>query len=75
MATLKRGLKTKSMGVSKVTPIAQDWIKVDSILLDPAVPEIFHFKHDVDASNVIIFIGNADVYSLSVVSNSILFLT
>ena len=35
----------------------------------PAISEIFYFKHDVGASNVIIFIGNPDVGSLSVVSD------
>ena len=62
---LKRGLKEKSMGVSKV----------DSILLEPAVLKIFYFKHDVRASNAIIFIGNLDVDSFSVVSDAIPVLT
>ena len=43
----------------------------DSILLNQALPEIFYFKHDVRASNVIIFIGNPDVDSPSVVSDAI----
>ena len=55
MNQLKRGLKAKSMGVFKVRPIAYDQIGVDSILFNPAVPEIFYFKHDVRASNVINF--------------------
>ena len=51
----------KLMGGSKDRSMAQDWIGVDSILLDPAIPEIlvFCFKHDAGAanrSNVIIFI-------------------
>ena len=33
------------------------------MLLDPAVPDIFYFKHDEGASNVIIFIGKPDVDS------------
>ena len=64
---LKQRLKAKSMGVSKVRPIAQNYIGVDFILFDSAVSEIFCFKHDVGASNqsnAIIFIGNADVDSL-----------
>ena len=42
---------------------------------DPVVPEITYFKHDVGTSNVIIFIGNPDVDSLSVVSDVTLFVT
>ena len=55
--TLKRGLKAKSMGVFKVwrSRIVLDYIGVDSILFDPAVPEIFYIKHDVGASNVMNF--------------------
>ena len=34
---------------------------VNFILLDPAVPEIFYFKHDIGDSIIIIFIGNPDV--------------
>ena len=33
------------------------------MLLDPAVPDIFYFKQEEGASNVIIFIGNPDVDS------------
>ena len=43
------------MGVSKVKRIVLDWIGVDSILFDSAVPEIFYFQHYVGASNVINF--------------------
>ena len=68
MVPLKRGLKAKSMGAFKVKRIVLDWIGVDFILSDQAVPEIFHFKHDVDASIVIIFIGNFDVNSLKATS-------
>ena len=46
------------MQVSKVKTIVLDLIGVDSILLDPAVPEI---KHDLGASLIIIFIVNPDV--------------
>ena len=46
------------MVVTKIRPIECDLIGIDSILLDPAVPEISYFKHDVVASNVIIFTGN-----------------
>ena len=48
---LKRGLKAKSMRVSKVRAIVLDYIGINSIALDPAIPEIFYFKHDVRASN------------------------
>ena len=34
---------------------------IDFILLDPAVPEIFHFKDDVGASLIRIFIGNQEI--------------
>ena len=44
-SAFKRGLKAKSIGVFRVWPI---------------VLEIFYFKHDVSASNIIIFIGNSD---------------
>ena len=63
----KQGLKTKSMGVFKVRRIVLDSIGVDSILFYPVVPEIFYFKHDVGASNVINFnnfFGNSNVDSL-----------
>ena len=43
------------MGVSKVRPVVLDYINVDSILFDPAVAEIFCFKHDVGDSNVMNF--------------------
>ena len=36
-------------------------IDVDSILLDPAVSEIIHFKYGVVASLIIIFNSNLDV--------------
>ena len=49
------------MGVSKVMAIVLHKIGVDSIYLDPAVPEIFHFKHRVGVSLIVIFIGNLDV--------------
>ena len=45
-------------------------IGVDTILLDPTVPEIFYFQHDVDDSNVINFnnfIGNPEDDNLIVV--------
>ena len=45
---------------------------MDSIFFDLVVPEIFCFKHDVGAFNVIIFFfGNPDVDSFSVVSYAI----
>ena len=65
----------KSIGVFKVGQIVLDYIGVDSILFDRAVPEIFSFKHNVGASNVVICIGNPDVDSLSIVSNAIPVLT
>ena len=43
------------------TPLRIRFIGVDSTLLDPAVPEIFYFKHDVGASLIKILIGNPDV--------------
>ena len=58
------------MAVFKVRSIANDYIGVDAILFDPAVPEIFYFKHDVGASIVIIFIGNRDVDSLCAITNA-----
>ena len=56
MKKLKRGLKAKLMGVSKVRPIALDEISVDCILFDPSVAEIFYFKYDVGDSTVILYI-------------------
>ena len=47
----KGGLQAKSMGLSKVRLIFIDWIGVDSIL-NGAVPEIFFFQHDEEASLV-----------------------
>ena len=52
------------MGVSKVMATALDYIGIDFILLDPAVPEILYFKHDLGASLIIIFIGNPHVDNL-----------
>ena len=49
------------MGVSKVRSIE---IRLDwswHILLDPAVPEIFYFKHGIAAFRIIIYIGNPHV--------------
>ena len=40
------------MGVFEVRPIVSDQVDINSIFLDPALPEIpFYFKHDVWASN------------------------
>ena len=39
--------------------------EVNFIFLDPAVPAIFHFKHDVEAFLTIIFIANPDVDYIS----------
>ena len=58
---LKQELKATLMGVSKVRRTVSDKISLDSILFDPSVAKICHFKHDVGASNVINFnnfIGN-----------------
>ena len=41
--------------------IGFDQIGVNSIVLDPAVLEMFFFKNDVGAYLIIIFIGSADV--------------
>ena len=57
----KRRKKAKPMEISKVKAIKLDEIDVDSILPDPAIPEIFYFKHDVRVFQIIIFIGNSDV--------------
>ena len=40
-------------------------ISANTLVLDPAVLEIFYFKHDVGASNVINFVGNPNVGSVS----------
>ena len=62
MALFERGLKAKSIRVSKVRRIAKDLTSVDYILFDPAILEIFYFKHNVGDSNVInFFIGNSVV--------------
>ena len=53
------------MAVSKVTAIVLNKIGVDSILLDPAVSEIFYFKHDAEASKILMFIGNLHVDNIS----------
>ena len=62
MIKLKRGLKAKSMGVLKAKQIVLDQIGIDSHLFDPAVSES---KHDLGAFNVLIFIVNADINSIS----------
>ena len=54
LVDLKRGPKAKSIGVFKVNDCPK------SILLHPAVPEIFSFIHDVRAFTKLIFIGNRD---------------
>ena len=48
---------------------------VDSINFDQTVPEIFYFKRDIKVSNILIFIGNANVNNRSVVSDAIPVLT
>ena len=62
---LKRGLKAKSMAVSKVTAKLEQsyYVGVVSILLNPIVLEIFYLKHDVGTS-LIIFIGNPDIHNI-----------
>ena len=49
------------MGLSKILAIVLDWIGTDFIHLDPAVSELFCFKHDAKTSVIIIFISNPDV--------------
>ena len=49
------------MRLFDVRRIILDQISIDSIFYDPAISEIFYFKHNVEASNVIVFIGNPDV--------------
>ena len=69
--TFKKGLKAKSLEIFEA-------IGLTLILLNPAVSEIFYFKHDVGPlieTSVIIFIGNPDVDSLSVISDAIPVLT
>ena len=53
--SFKRGLKSNSMGVFKVRQKVLDMISVYSILCDPPIAEIFYFKHDIGASNIINF--------------------
>ena len=53
-----------TMGVSKVRAVILDKIGVDSILLDPAVPEIFYFKHHVGASPIIILVGSPNANNI-----------
>ena len=57
---LERGLKAKSIGISKVRAIVLDWISVDSILFDRVVAEIFFFKPRRGFPNYN-FIDNPDV--------------
>ena len=57
---LKRVLKTKSVGLSKVRIITLDYIGIDSIRLNPVIPKIFYFKHHAGVFLIIIFIGNPD---------------
>ena len=45
-----------------------DHIAADSILLHPVYPEIFYFKHGVESSLIIIFIGNPDVETSATLS-------
>ena len=47
---VKRVLKAKLIGVSKVRAIKLDKISVDTIFFDQAVLEIYYFNHDVGAS-------------------------
>ena len=52
---LKKELKAKSIRASKVSAIVLQYIGVDSIHIDPAVPAIFYFKHHVGAYLIKIF--------------------
>ena len=64
--SLKRGLKAKSIGLSKVGPIILDENGVDfTDPFDTAVPTTFHFKHDIVVSLTIVFVGNPDVENIS----------
>ena len=60
-------LKRKINGVPKVRAIVLDHIGVDCILLDPAIREIFYFKHHAGASLLKIFLGNPDFQCSSLV--------
>ena len=51
----------KINGLSTARPIILHYIGGDFILLDPAIPKIFYFKHDVGASLFIIFIAKSYV--------------
>ena len=61
------------MGVFEVGPIVLDQVDINSIFLDPALTEIFYFKHDVWASNDIMpiqhdhvdHIHNSNEYNLT----------
>ena len=63
------------LGIHEVRRIVLDSIGADFIVFDRAVPDMFHFKHNTGASNVMIFIGNPNVNSLSVVNNAFPVLT
>ena len=61
------------MGVFEVGPIVLDQVDINSIFLDPALPEIFYFTHDTWASNDIQpiqhdhvgYIHNSSVYNIT----------
>ena len=61
------------MGVFEVGPIVLDQVDINSIFLDPALPEIFYCKHDVWAFNDIMpiqhdhvgYIHNSSVYNIT----------
>ena len=44
------------MRVLKVKQIVSDWIGVDFIVFDPAVPEVFYFKHEPGISFMLYFL-------------------
>ena len=51
----------ENLPLSASASTSLDWIGVDSIFFDPVVPMIFYFKRDVEASLIIICIGESDV--------------
>ena len=66
---LKRGLKENQWGYLKLGESHKlVWRRLHPFY--PAVPKIFHVKHDVGASTDIIFIDNPDIDSLSIVNDA-----
>ena len=60
---LKKEQKAK-MQVCKVRAIVQDFIGIDFVLLNPAFPKTFYFKHNPGAYLIMIFVGNSDCHNI-----------